>query len=134
MKLKIWKTEAQEASIRINQLEELETRLREWISSCEVTINTNASKSVNAGQANEELQKIVAEMGTTMSDLMQELTYVNGLNTEYRKEVNKPRYASMGAISAKEGFVIPLAKENLRKKFLGNSSPTLMKFRAKESK
>ena len=128
-----WQTEAQEASIRITQLEELESRLREWISSCEVSISTNTAKSKGATKANEGLQKTVTEMGNTIQELMQELSYVNDMNAEYRKEVNKPRYASMGAIAAKEGFVMPLAKENLRKKFLGNSSPTLMKFREKES-
>ena len=72
-------------------------------------------------------------MGNTIQELMQELSYVNSVNAEFRKELSTPRYTSMGAIAAKEGFVIPIAKENLRTKFLGNSSPTLLKFREKES-
>jgi predicted nucleic acid-binding Zn-ribbon protein len=128
-----WQTEASEASIRIEQLEELESRLRNWISDCEVSISKSEAKSGGASKDNEGLTQTVAEMGGTINDLMQELTFVNSLNTEYRKEIAKPRYASVGAIASKEGFAMPLAKENIRIKNLGNSSPTLLKFREKES-
>ena len=128
-----WENEAHEAALRIVQLEELESRLRNWISDCEVVISKNASKSKGASKTNEGLTKTVSEMGNTIQELMQELSYVNMVNSEFRKELATPRYTSMGAIAAKEGFVIPIAKENLRTKFLGNSSPTLLKFREKES-
>lgn len=72
-------------------------------------------------------------MGTTIDELMKELSYVNMVNAEYRKEMSKPRYTSAGAIAAQDGFAFPLSKENLRTKFLGNSSPTLLKFSEKES-
>ena len=128
-----WEAEANEASIRIVQLEELESRLRTWISACEVSISKSEAKSGGAAKDNEGLTHTVAEMGNTIKELMQELAYVNSLNTEYRKEIAKPRYASVGAIASKEGFAMPLAKENIRIKNLGNSSPTLLKFREKES-
>ena len=128
-----WENEANEAALRIVQLEELESRLRNWISDCEVAISKSASKSQGASKANEGLTKTVSEMGNTIQELMQELSYVNMVNAEFRKELSTPRYTSMGAIAAKEGFVIPIAKENLRTKFLGNSSPTLLQFREKES-
>ena len=128
-----WENEANEASIRINQLEELESRLRTWIGESEISISKSDLKSEGASKANEGLTKTVSEMGNTIQELMQELSYVNSVNAEFRKELSTPRYTSMGAIAAKEGFVIPIAKENLRTKFLGNSSPTLLKFREKES-
>ena len=124
--------ETHEAALRIEQLEELENRLRQWISTCEVSISKSTSKSQGASKANEGLTKTVAEMGNTIDDLMKELSYVNMIKTEYRKEAAKPRYTSVRAIAATEGFVIPIAKENLRTKFLGNSPPTLLKFREKE--
>jgi len=128
-----WENETHEAVLRIGQSEELENRLREWISDCEVSISKSTSKSQGDSTANKGLTKTVSEMGNTIDELMKELTYVNTVNAEYRKEAAKPRYASIGAIAATEGFVIPLAKENIRTKFLGNSSPTLLKFREKES-
>ena len=128
-----WENETQEAAVRIGQLEELEVRLRQWISNCEVSISKSTSQSKGDSKANEGLTKTVAEMGNTIDELMKELSYVNTVNAEFRKEASKPRYTSIGAIAATEGFVIPIAKENLRTKFLGNSSPTLLKFREKES-
>ena len=127
-----WKTEAEEATLQIEQLTELERRLRQWVSDCEVAINKNKSSNENATNKNEGLQQTVAEMGNTIDELMQELSYVNAINSEYRKELSTPRYMSMGAITAKEGITMPLVKENLRKKFLGNSAPTLLKFKRKE--
>ena len=128
-----WENETQEATLRIVQLEELENRLRQWISDSEVSLSKSTSKSKGATKANEGLQKTVSEMGNTINDLMQELSYVNMVNAEYRKEMSKPRYTSVGAIAAQDGFAFPLSKENLRTKFLGNSSPTLLKFSEKES-
>ena len=128
-----WENETKESSIRIVQLEELESRLRKWISDCEVSISKSTSKSKGATKANEGLTQTVAEMGTTIDELMKELSYVNMVNAEYRKEMSKPRYTSAGAIAAQDGFAFPLSKENLRTKFLGNSSPTLLKFSEKES-
>lgn len=128
-----WENETQEATLRIGQLEELEGRLRQWISNCEVSISKSTYQSKGDSTANEGLTKTVSEMGNTIDELMKELTYVNMVNAEYRKEAAKPRYTSVGSIAATEGFVIPIAKENLRTKFLGNSSPTLLKFREKES-
>ena len=128
-----WENETKESTIRIVQLEELESRLRKWISDCEVSISKSTSKSKGATKANEGLTQTVAEMGTTIDELMKELSYVNMVNGEYRKEMSKPRYTSAGAIAAQDGFAFPLSKENLRTKFLGNSSPTLLKFSEKES-
>jgi len=128
-----WENETQEATLRIGQLEELENRLRQWIGDCEVSISKSTYNSEGASKANEGLTKTVTEMGNTIDELMKELSYVNMINSGYRKEAYKPRYASVGAIASTEGFAIPLAKENLRTKFLGNSSPTLLKFREKES-
>jgi chromosome segregation ATPase len=128
-----WENETHEAALRIGQSEELESRLREWISDCEVSISKSSSQSKGDFKANEGLTKTVAEMGNTIDELMKELSYVNMINADYRKEAAKPRYTSIGAIATTEGFVIPLSKENLRTKFLGNSSPTLLKFREKES-
>ena len=128
-----WENETKESTIRIVQLEELESRLRKWISDCEVSISKSTSKSKGATKANEGLTQTVAEMGTTIDELMKELSYVNMVKAEYRKEMSKPRYTSAGAIAAQDGFAFPLSKENLRTKFLGNSSPTLLKFSEKES-
>ena len=67
-----------------------------------------------------------------MEDLIKELSYLRQVNREFRKELSKPRYLSMGAIAKQEGFVMPMGKENIRTRNLGNSAPTLLKFRQGE--
>ena len=57
-----WENETKESTIRIVQLEELESRLRKWISDCEVSISKSTSKSKGATKANEGLTQTVAEM------------------------------------------------------------------------
>ena len=72
----------------------------------------------------------------TMTEAVEQVTdkntYLVSLISALRKEAAKPRYLSMGAIAQKEGFKMPLGKENIRKQFLGTSGPTLLKFKVKE--
>ena len=54
----------------------------------------------------------------------------NDYNRILRKDLDKPRYLSMGSIAAREGFKMPQGKENIRTHNLGNSAPKLLKFKA----
>tara|TARA_R110002020_G_scaffold51677_5_gene146156 strand:+ start:3265 stop:4278 length:1014 start_codon:yes stop_codon:yes gene_type:complete len=64
--------------------------------------------------------------------LTQKNKYLVGLTSVLRKEVAKPRYASISSIANREGFKMPLGTDNIRKQFLGTSAPTLLKFKKKE--
>ena len=64
--------------------------------------------------------------------MMKEMIYLRTVNKDYRRELAKPRFASMGAIARREGFVMPTRQENLRKHYLGNSVPTLLKFKGQK--
>ena len=80
-----------------------------------------------------QAHKTIAEMGNTINELIKEITYVRERNSKLQYEVSRPRYASMGAIARNEGFVMPMGKENIRTKFLGNSTPKLLKFKEKRN-
>ena len=127
-----WENESTESIVQLKESMAVEQQLRKWVTDLEAqTSQVTASK----GQVDQEknvLQGTVQEMGSVMEDLLKEMTYLRSLNKEYRKELSKPRFMSMGAIARREGFVMPTGKENLRKHYLGNSVPTLLKFKAKE--
>jgi len=73
---------------------------------------------------------------TVVTEALEHLTFKNryllSLVSSLRKEAAKPRYLSMSSIAQKEGFKMPFGKDNIRKQFLGTSSPTLLKFKVKE--
>ena len=127
-----WQQEAKELEIQIREASTLENKLREWVNQLEIQDSqSNASANANKRKL-ETLQKIISEMDTTMQNLQSELLYVRKMNTEYRKELLRPRFMSEGAIAHREGFVIPQGKENLRTKYLGTGKPTLLKFKESE--
>ena len=79
-----------------------------------------------------ETQNKLKNMVEAVEYLTEKNQYFSTLVSALRKEVAKPRYASMGSIVKREGFKMPLGNENIRKQFLGTSAPTLLKFKAKE--
>ena len=79
-----------------------------------------------------KLTTLVSDMGKTINDLTSDKDYLSQVNAALKKELAKPKFMSMGAIAKREGFVMPTGKENIRTKYLGNSAPTLVKFKTKE--
>ena len=123
-----WQLEAEEAKIQVEQTAIIEDRLRNWITALESDQSKSQKKSNAATSIVNELKQTVTEMGDTIDTLMKERNFLQKENAKYREELSRPRYLSMGSIMAKEGFSMPLGKENLRTKYLGNSHPTLLKF------
>ena len=80
----------------------------------------------------EETKKTIHRENQT-NNLLKDIKYSRELNAKLQYEVSRPRYASMGAIARNEGFIMPMGKENIRTKFLGNSSPKLLKFKEKRN-
>ena len=128
-----WKNRATNLEQEVSQLKNIENNLLKWSSNLKEdsvkTTGINKMKTKKLSKA----QNTIAQMGNTINDLVKDLTYVRKINSKLEYEVSRPRYASMGAIAKNEGFVMPMGKENIRTKFLGNSSPKLLKFKEKRN-
>ena len=127
-----WENESKESIVQLNESRVIEHNLRKWLGQIETKTSEVTSSHVRVEQEKKTLQGTIQEMGSVMDDLIKEMTYLRSLNKEYRKELAKPKFMSMGAIARREGFVMPNGKENLRKHYLGNAAPTLLKFKSKE--
>ena len=69
-------------------------------------------------------------MTKNMDSLIRENTRISGFNSALKEELARPKYMSMSAIQHSEGFKLPIG--GYRKHFLGNSKPTLLKFKVQE--
>ena len=127
-----WEVESKELLVQIEESKLVETKLREWVSNLETeTSESNTSKSA-LGIEVSTLKLTISDMSKTLSDMVKEMTYLRLTNREYRKELSKPRFMSMGAIMKSENFTMPQGKENIRTHNLGNAAPTLLKFKTQK--
>ena len=110
----------------------MDVKLRKWIEDLQVDSAEAQSVSKNSKQKITKLTALASDMGKTIADLTSDKDYLSQMNSALKKELMKPKFMSAGAIAKKEGFKMPTNKENLRTKFLGNSVPTLLKFKGKE--
>jgi len=124
-----WEVESRELLVQIEESKLVENKLREWVNNLETeTSKSNTSKSA-LGIEVSNLKSTISDMSKTLSDMVKEMTYLRLTNREYRKELSKPRFMSMGAIMKTENFTMPQGKENIRTHNLGNAAPTLLKFK-----
>jgi len=117
---------------RVQAIEEMDIKLRGWLKDLQTDSTEAQSESKNAKQKIAKLMALISDMGKTITDLTSDKDYLSQMNSALKQELSKPKFMSMGAIAKKEGFKMPTNKENLRTKFLGNSAPTLLKFKGKE--
>ena len=124
--------EAKDFSAQLDEAAQIETKLKVWVTRLEDEGTTN--KTIKGGLDKDliSLKETATDMGNVIEGLIKENTYLRGANREFRKHLSKPRYMSMGSIARKEGFKMPQGKENIRTQYLGNGSPTLLKFKANE--
>jgi len=127
-----WENESKDLTTQLEEAVFIETNLRKWVTNLEKEDATN--KTIKGGLTKDmsSIKNTVLEMNVVIEGLVKENNYLRGVNREFRKQLLKPRYMSMGSIARKEGFKMPQGKENIRTKYLGNASPTLLKFKAKE--
>ena len=128
-----WKNRTTSLEQEVAQLKDVENNLRKW----SLNLKEDSAKTSGMNKMNTkkliEAQNTIAEMGDVINNLVKEIKYVREQNSKLQYEVSRPRYASMGAIAKNEGFVMPMGKENIRTKFLGNSTPKLLKFKEKHN-
>ena len=79
------------------------------------------------------MKNIIENMEKNIEDLTDELKFTTKLLTELKRKSSKPSYTSESMIARTEGFNLPFANEAEPRKFLGNSKPTLFKFKRKET-
>jgi len=128
-----WKNRVTSLDQEVTQLKDVENNLRKWSSNLKVDSEKTLGMNKMTNKKLSQAQKTIADMGDTINNLIKDIKYSRELNSKLQYEVSRPRYASMGAIARTEGFVMPMGKENIRTKFLGNSSPKLLKFKEKRN-
>ena len=126
-----WEKEAKEISVQLEQALNVENNLRTWVTKLEQEEATNKTIKSGLDKNINTMEETVSEMGSVIDGLVKENNYLRGVNRDFRKQLARPKYLSMGSIAKKEGFKMPQGKENIRTKYLGNASPTLLKFKAK---
>ena len=122
-----WKTVANTLQEENDELDKTRSMLRSWASEVDAE-NQEKRGAVKVTQA--ELTKLrgtVAMMTANIDGLIQENKDVSSMNSDLKAELARPKYLSMSAIERSEGFKLPMG--GFRKHFLGNSKPTLLKFK-----
>ena len=130
--INFWEQDSKNVSEQLEESIQIENKLRKWITDLENQDTKNTSIKGGLNKNLESLRSTVSEMGTVIDGLMTDNTYLRRVNSDFRKELLKPKYLSMGAIAKREGFKMPQGMENIRTRNLGNSAPTLLKFNPKK--
>jgi chromosome segregation ATPase len=106
----------------------IKNNLTTWLEQIQGEASNLTGKSSLQDKELQKAKQTIVEMGQTVDDLLDTNSYLRERNNKYLTELNKPRYASIGAISRQEGFRFPtqfIAPKNS----LGSGKPTLLKVR-----
>jgi chromosome segregation ATPase len=102
--------------------------LTTWLKQLQGEASNLTGKSSLQDKELQQTKQNVIDMGNTVGDLLKTNSYLRECNKAYLAELNKPRYASIAAISRQEGFKFP-SQFKAPKNSLGTSKPTLLKVR-----
>ena len=127
-----WESKAVEREKQLKEAKRLEKELRTWLSELEISEGDKNSKFKNSSKKVTVLQNIIKNMENNISGLTDELEFTTKLLKELKIKASKPSYMSESMIARTEGFKLPFSNEAEPRKFLGNSKPTLFKFKSKE--
>ena len=125
-----WERLAKTLQEEKDELEKTRYMLKTWASNVEAD-NIEKKGAVKVTQT--ELKKLrgtVRNMTTNIDGLIQENKELSSFNSALKNELSRPKYMSMAAIERSEGFKLPTG--GYRKHFLGNSKPTLLKFKRED--
>ena len=128
-----WESKAVEREKQLKEAKRLEKELRTWLSELEISEGDKNSKFKNSSKKVTVLQNIIKNMENNISGLTDELEFTTKLLKELKIRASKPSYMSESMIARTEGFKLPFSNEAEPRKFLGNSKPTLFKFKSKET-
>ena len=122
-----WERVAKTLQEEKDELETTRHMLKTWASEVDAE-NQEKRGAVKVTQT--ELKKLkgtVATMTNNIDGLIRENQALSEMNSMMKAELTRPKYMSMAAIERSEGFKLPSG--GYRKTFLGNSKPTLLKFK-----
>ena len=128
-----WESKAVEREKQLKEAKRLEKELRTWLSELEISEGDKNSKFKNSSKNVTVLQNIIKNMENNISGLTSDLEFTTKLLKELKIKASKPSYMSESMIARTEGFKLPFSNEAEPRKFLGNSKPTLFKFKSKET-
>jgi len=128
-----WENKAIEREDQLEEAKRLEKELRTWLSELEISEGDKNSKFKNSSKKVIILQNIIKNMENNIEGLTDELKFTTKLLIELKRKSSKPSYTSESMIARTEGFKLPFSNEAEPRKFLGNSKPTLFKFKSKET-
>ena len=106
----------------------IKTNLSDWLGNIQEEKSELTDKSSYQDKELYKAKQTITELGKTVDDLISTNSYLRECNNTYINELNKPRYASIGAISRQEGFKFP-SQFTAPKNSLGTGKPTLLKVR-----
>ena len=128
-----WEKKAIEREGQLKEAKKLEKELRTWLSDLEVSEGDKNSKFKNSSKKVIVLQNLIKNMESNIEGLTDELEFTTKLLKQLKIKAGKPSYMSESMIARTEGFKLPFSNEAEPRKFLGNSKPTLFKFKSKET-
>jgi len=131
-KMNFWEKEYRAIASQLKESVQVYNELRKWATNLENEDTKNTSIKGGLNKKLESSKASISEMETIIEGLMTDNNYLSRINNNFRKELSKPKYLSMGSIAKREGFKMPQGMENIRTRNLGNSAPTLLKFNPKK--
>ena len=126
-----WKRLANTLQEEKDELESTRHMLKTWASNVEAD-NVEKKGAVKVTQTElKKLRRTVGTMTMNIDGLIQENKDLSSFNSVLKDELARPKYLSMSAIERSEGFKLPTG--GYRTHFLGNSKPTLLKFKREDT-
>tara|TARA_R110000824_G_scaffold8606_5_gene38936 strand:+ start:2125 stop:3138 length:1014 start_codon:yes stop_codon:yes gene_type:complete len=117
----------------LNERLDAESKLRDEIKiSLDAVSHENrleSKKVTKSGEAYKKAQQTILDLQNRNIDLTKFADQLSKIILEQKKSFVSMGRMSQGAIGIKEGFNMPFAKENIRKVYLGNAAPTMLKFK-----
>ena len=115
---------------KIETLEGIKSQLDNWIKRLSKESSTTTSKSSALEQKLSDSTIVIEELGQTVAELIQDKEELMELNANLLTEVRKPRYFSTSGLLKRAG--LPVASQAVERKYMGLSSPTLLKFKRED--
>jgi chromosome segregation ATPase len=126
--IQTWKTGFSTLEEENANLTGIKNNLTTWLEQIQGEASNLTGKSSLQGKELQQAKQTIVGMGKTVDDLLDTNAHLRECNNAYLAELNKPRYASIAAISRQEGFKFP-SQFTAPKNSLGTSKPTLLKVR-----
>jgi len=128
--LSVEKGRNKDALAKIEELEYLKLQLNTWTTNLQAEVKDTDSKK-SAYQKNlKKKDKILAEVTKEVSELLQDREELQFLVQYYKEEAAKPHYG--GGFGEIREAQIPLARDAVKRQYLGLGKPTLLKFKRED--